>query len=74
MRSEAIAGGIRDLDATDERILHLLEASGRISYEEIAHFVPTRSAGGSGRSPGAARSAASTPTSTGTAGPRRSRR
>jgi Lrp/AsnC family leucine-responsive transcriptional regulator len=39
MRSEADFGGTRGLDATDERILRLLEANGRISYEEIARAV-----------------------------------
>jgi Lrp/AsnC family transcriptional regulator, leucine-responsive regulatory protein len=39
MRSEAKLGGIRGLDADDERILRLLEANGRISYEEIARVV-----------------------------------
>jgi len=49
MRSEAKLGGIRALDATDERILHLLEANGRISYEEIARVVNLSANGVRGR-------------------------
>jgi Lrp/AsnC family leucine-responsive transcriptional regulator len=39
MSSEADHGGNRALDDTDERILRLLEANGRMSYEEIARYV-----------------------------------
>jgi Lrp/AsnC family leucine-responsive transcriptional regulator len=39
MRSEAQVGGTRGVDATDERILRLLEANGRTSYEDIARVV-----------------------------------
>jgi Lrp/AsnC family transcriptional regulator, leucine-responsive regulatory protein len=39
MSSEADHGGIRVLDETDVRILRLLEANGRISYEEVGRFV-----------------------------------
>jgi Lrp/AsnC family leucine-responsive transcriptional regulator len=39
MSSEVGHGGIRGLDETDVRILRLLEANGRISFEEIARHV-----------------------------------
>jgi Lrp/AsnC family leucine-responsive transcriptional regulator len=39
MSSGADHGGIRRLDETDVRILRLLEANGRASYEEIARRV-----------------------------------
>jgi DNA-binding Lrp family transcriptional regulator len=39
MSSEANHGGNRGLDDTDVRILRLLEANGRMSYEEIARYV-----------------------------------
>jgi Lrp/AsnC family leucine-responsive transcriptional regulator len=39
MGTEARHGGNRSLDAIDERILRLLEANGRASYEEIARQV-----------------------------------
>jgi Lrp/AsnC family transcriptional regulator, leucine-responsive regulatory protein len=39
MPSEADRGGNRGLDQTDVRILRLLEANGRASYEEIARQV-----------------------------------
>jgi Lrp/AsnC family leucine-responsive transcriptional regulator len=39
MTSQAGYGGNRGLDETDERILRLLEANGRASYEEIGRFV-----------------------------------
>jgi DNA-binding Lrp family transcriptional regulator len=39
MRSESDHGGNRGLDDTDVRILRLLEANGRASYEEIARYV-----------------------------------
>jgi hypothetical protein len=39
MSSEADLGGNRRLDETDVRILRLLEANGRASYEEISRHV-----------------------------------
>lgn len=39
MRSETDPGGNRSLDATDVRILRILEANGRATYEEIARYV-----------------------------------
>jgi Lrp/AsnC family leucine-responsive transcriptional regulator len=39
MRSEAELREIRGLDDTDVRILRLLEANGRVSYEEIGRHV-----------------------------------
>lgn len=39
MGSAAGYGGKRDLDALDVRILRLLEANGRMSYEEISRHV-----------------------------------
>ncbi len=39
MSPEAGNGGNRGLDDTDVRILRLLEANGRVSYEEIARHV-----------------------------------
>lgn len=39
MSSEADHSGNRGLDETDVRILRLLEANGRASYEEIARYV-----------------------------------
>lgn len=39
MSSEADHGGNRGLDETDVRILRLLEANGRASYEEISRYV-----------------------------------
>jgi Lrp/AsnC family leucine-responsive transcriptional regulator len=39
MSSEAAHGGKRGLDETDVRILRLLEANGRASYEEIGRYV-----------------------------------
>jgi Lrp/AsnC family transcriptional regulator, leucine-responsive regulatory protein len=39
MSTEARDGGNRGLDETDVRILRMLEANGRASYEEIARLV-----------------------------------
>jgi Lrp/AsnC family leucine-responsive transcriptional regulator len=39
MKTEAPGGGNRGLDETDVRILHILEANGRASYEEMARLV-----------------------------------
>jgi Lrp/AsnC family transcriptional regulator, leucine-responsive regulatory protein len=39
MKTEAGDGGNRSLDATDARILRLLEANGRATYEEIGRLV-----------------------------------
>src|SRR5919109_2596783 len=39
MSAEADRDGNRSLDDTDVRILRLLEANGRASYEEIARYV-----------------------------------
>jgi Lrp/AsnC family leucine-responsive transcriptional regulator len=39
MRTESRHGGFRSLDRTDERILRMLEANGRASYEELARAV-----------------------------------
>jgi Lrp/AsnC family transcriptional regulator, leucine-responsive regulatory protein len=39
MNAEAGDGGNRTLDETDVRILRMLEANGRASYEEMARFV-----------------------------------
>jgi Lrp/AsnC family leucine-responsive transcriptional regulator len=39
MNTEAPGGGNRSLDETDARILRILEANGRASYEEIARLV-----------------------------------
>jgi predicted ArsR family transcriptional regulator len=74
MSSEADPGGNRSLDETDVRILRLLEANGRASYEEIARYVHLSANAVRGRVQALTRlasSAASTPTSTGmAAGPR----
>lgn len=39
MRTEARDGGNRGLDETDVRILRMLEANGRATYEEMARIV-----------------------------------
>jgi Lrp/AsnC family leucine-responsive transcriptional regulator len=39
MDTEADDGGNRGLDATDVRILRMLEANGRATYEELGRFV-----------------------------------
>jgi DNA-binding Lrp family transcriptional regulator len=39
MSSQATGRGNRSLDETDVRILRMLEANGRTTYEEIARFV-----------------------------------